>query len=328
MILRFFRAHANVQLVMFFVISVLLWADGFYMMRPAIGGNEVSPLYNLLFSWCIDLPVPGTFLAFALLVLEALLLNSILAFSGVTSRNYYLPAFVFMLVFSYSPALLCMHPAIPANLLLLLALRMMWKSFHQENAYQEIFTAALFLSLAALLNIYYLVLIPLIWISLIINRSTNWREWFIPLLGIITPLVYMMFYYFWNNMLIAKLNSYLSFFKNVRIFSSDYNYPVMTYIICGVIFLISVISFVRFLSTISEKVINIRKISQLVIWMFILSAAMFIVIRSKPDIIGCAVLLPISVFISARLQTGKSNFIREVFAWLLIGGIVAGKFLI
>jgi hypothetical protein len=327
MFLRLFRSHTNVQLVLFFIAALLLWSDGFYHMRPAIPGNDISPLYTLLFSWTANLPFAGVIAAFLLLLLEAILLNQILALSGITVKNNYLPAFIYMILFSYSPDLLCMHPVIPANILLIIAMRMIWNAERHERSYQDIFTAAIFISLSVLFNIYYLILIPVIWIALIIYRTFTWREWLIAFIGVITPLIYNCFVLFWHDQLYTTGMEYLSFFKSIRFLSAHYPHAAMSYVICSMILILSVPSFIRFLSTISEKVISIRKVSMTIVWIFLLSVFLFLIIPNEPAIMGSVALLPLSIFIASWLQSGKKFFWREIFLLLLAGSIIAGKIL-
>lgn len=325
MFLPLFRSHANLQLIFFLLLSLLLWADGFiFPVTPKIGSDEtfVFTTVHRLLSFS---PFVSVILAFLLILAEALLLNDLLANSGITLRNNYLPAFLFVLVYSWNPSFLCLHPVMLSNLFLILALRMLWKSFQKEESYQEILTASLFLAITAWINIYNIILLPLIWISLIINRSTNWREWFIPLIGFSIPLIFAAFYFFWNSLLMEKIAGLTEFFKNLRLFQSGYSYPLIYYLIFSWVSIIAVVAFFKFITSLSEKIISIRKISQVVVWLFILSAPVFFLIKEEPVIVGSTILVPVSVFFSAWLQSAKKIWFYEIVLWILIAGIIAAK---
>jgi hypothetical protein len=328
MFTRLFRSHINIQLLVLLIAALLLWSDGFINVQVPSTGVDPNPLFNLVFGWTISIPWLANIIAFILLLGSAFLLNNILTTEGITNRNSYFPAFLFILLFSYCPELLKLHPGIPATLILLLSLRMIFKARHQDKSYQEIFTSALFLGLASLFHVYYIVFTPLILISLIIYRSSSWREWIIAFLGILTPLFYAAFFYFWDDNLLNTALLYEKFFTCLSVFRFSLTQPILIYIIWGLISIPVIVAFIKFFSTISEKIIILRRILIIMVWLFLLSISILPFAR-QDVVLNCSpILLPASVFIASWFQSGKAIFFRELLLWLLVCGIIIGKILL
>jgi hypothetical protein len=328
MFTRLFRSHINIQLLVLLITALLLWSDGFIKVQVTSAGTDLNPLFNLVFGWSISIPWMANIIAFILLLCSAFLLNNILTSEGITNRNSYFPAFLFILLYSYCPGLLLLHPTIPATLILIFSLRMIFKARHQDKSYQEIFTSALLLSLTSLFNIYYIVFIPLIFISLIIYRSSSWREWVIAFIGILTPLFYTAFYHFWNDNLLNTAHLYEKFFTGLSVYKFSLRQPILIYIIWGLISFSVVPAFIKFFSTVSEKIIILRRILIIIVWLFLLSMSI-LPFASQDVVLDCSpILLPASIFIVSWLQSGKAIFFRELMLWLLICGIIIGKFLL
>jgi hypothetical protein len=328
MLIRLFRSHQNVQVLAFLIISVLLWGDGFYRMQPLIAGHSLSPFYDLLFGWLADLPFLSVFIAFLMLLGEAVLFNSILTEEGLAMRNSFLPAAVYILFFSYNPGLLRLYPVIPANIMLILAFRMILKTRHKEKAYQEVFTAGIFLSFAAMINIWHLVFFPVILIALIIYRSYSLRDWMIGILGLITPVFYLMFFYFMTDQLLAKHAEFGNFFRTMHLFIASYNMQVIAWAVSTIIALITLISFLRMIIRSSEHLIQLRKAFQIFLWTFVLAVCTIPLFRDNVLPSSSIVLLPAVVFFSVWVQNAKKIFVPELSLWLFLAAILASKIML
>ncbi len=328
MLTRLFRTHSNIQLIIVILGSLLLWCDGFYHGQAAMQGNELSPLYNLLFSWTFSNGVLSTIIAFAFVLGTALLWNYILVNDGLLPRNTYMPAMVTIVLLSYIPMMLRLTPLMPATLFLLMAIHLLLRSGPHDKAYQDTFSAGLLFSLAAMTNIYHVVFIPLIWISLMLYRSYSIRVWIISVLGIITPVLYLAFYFYWNDHLVSQLQLYIDFFRHFRFLAAFQPQQLMTYIIIGLITLLFLPAFFRFVGRLNEKLIVLRKSSMVIVWFFLLGFFSLAVIQKDLLINGSVMLFGSSVFISSYIFAIKKKQFAELLLWLLLAAIVAGKILL
>ena len=322
MIIRLFRTHQNVQLLVFLLAALLLWGDGFYRQQAPVETGLFSPFYTLVFGWAFPWPWFTVVLAFLMVVGGAYLFNLILVEEGMSPRNTFLPAVLYLLFFSFSPGLLKLHPAIPANLLFLLALRMILKSRHFETAYAQTFSAAILISLASFFDIYYSIFFFVIWVSLVLYRSYTWREWIISFLGLITPYFYLACYYFFTDQLFPAGRLYAGFLSSLRPLAADYHFPVPLYVVWGWLALFVVIAFFKLLSTQSERVIQLRKAFMIIVWTYLLGVAAAVWVPQQVETNLALTFLPSAVFLASWMQSVKRSYFIEGMFWVLIAGMI------
>jgi hypothetical protein len=325
MFIRLFRSHQNVQLLTLLIISLLLWSDGFFRMQAAVGENPVAPLYSLLFGWAFSIPWLSTIVAFLMLLAEAFLLNQFLTDEGLAQRNSYMAAFLFFTFYSYSPGLLLLYPTIPANFLLLFALRMILKSRHVDKAYQEILSAGILIGLASMFEIRFLVYFPLLWISLVLFRSYTWREWAISIIGLLLPLAYLVTFHYLTDTIHEQIALFVSFFRSLRVIHAVPQLHPTTWALWGVLSLFTLIAFLNLLSHFTEKIIVLRKAFLIIIWTFLFSLLELPISDGTQLHLSAMILLPASVFVCAWAQGSKKARMVEVFLWLLAIAIIAAK---
>jgi hypothetical protein len=91
-------------------------------------------------------------------------------------------------------------PLLLSLLFLLIGLNRMLKVFHQKEINSEVFDAGFALGMASI--IYYpasLFLVSL-WIYISMNRAFNFREYFLPLLGMLLPFFFLSVYFFYQDL--------------------------------------------------------------------------------------------------------------------------------
>lgn len=325
---RLSRLHINLQFIVVALGALLIWAAGFTNPQPALPGSSLAPLYDLLFGWTMDWPLAATLIAFLLSAGTALLWHYILVEEGLLARNNLIPVLVTMLIMAYSPFMMRLNASLPANFLLILAIRVMMRFRHRDEAYQDIFTAGILLGGAVLFNPWYVLLLPLVWIALQLFRVVSFREWLISLLGFLTPLLWLAFGCFWNNQLEEAGRLINDFFLNFRLFKGFEIPTPMTLIILGALVLLFLPAFFRFAGQLNEKLIALRKCSHLMIWIFLLGILIFASQQSHWFIHGSVILLPASLFISAFLISVKKKRIPEILLALFVAAVIVGRFIL
>lgn len=328
MLTRLFRAHSNMQLMIVIIGALLLWSDAFYHRPLPLQGHELAPLYTWLFSWTFSSGILANIIAFVILLGTAILWNYILVNHGLLPRNTFMPVIITVLLMSYAPQLLRLSPVLPANLLLVISMHLLLKSGPRDKAYQDLFSAGILLSLAAFINVYHVFFIPLIWISLMLYRSYTLREWFISLLGILTPVIYLAFYFFWNDQFMLQLLKYADFFRHFRFLFAMGDLPFMIVLIILVITLFILVAFFRFVGRLNERLISLRKSSMVIVWLFLLGLLSIPALQTEWLVNGSVMLLAASLFISHYILSVKKKTFAELMLWLMLAAIVAGKFLL
>ncbi len=323
---RLSRLHINLQFLVVALGALLLWMDGFMNPKPALEAPSLMPLYGTLLGWVQQLPILSVFIAFLFTFGTAILWHYILVEEGLLARNNFIPILITMLVMAYSPDLMRMNAALPANFLLILSVRMMMRFRHRDEAYQDIFSAGLLLGCSVLFNPWNVFLLPLIWIALQLFRVVSFREWLISLLGFFTPLLWFAFFLFWNDRLYESVAVFRDFFNNYVIFRG-FEWPgTMTLITLGAMGMLFIPAFFRFISRMSEKLIALRKCTGMMAWFFLLSVPVFFTQQSLWLINSSVILLPLSLMLSSYLTSVKRKLLPEILLALLVAAVITGKF--
>ena len=132
-------------------------------------------------------PYIFTFLAFGLLVGQALLFNMVCNLQKMYSRSNFLPAMSFLLITSLMPGWnVCSAPLL-VNSLLLWVFYNMLLLYDKGNPVGVIYNIGLMMGLISLMYKPALLILPLLWMALTIMRPFYLREWVVGLLGLATP---------------------------------------------------------------------------------------------------------------------------------------------
>lgn len=164
----------------------------------------------------------------------------------IVEKNNYFPVFLFLLLSIISVNPLQITPQIFTNIFILFSIYKLISIYRQEKVLSQIFEAAFCLSFSAFITISSIISLPIFFITLIILRSFNWREWVIAIVGIFAPLfiyegvAYLSGYNRWY-----LFEAIAFYFKNLnQPIISEYYFPML--FLLFVLLLISVInSFLR-----------------------------------------------------------------------------------
>ena len=211
MILKLFKQSYFAQIALLIGLATIIWLPAFIKPHTAISSHS-NLFTDFLFSQTlISHPLPGIVLGFIVLLSSAFLLATIFSNHQLTHRNSFLSGFLFVLFLSRTPEHLGFHPALITLLLLLLGLKKLLDNFKSLRSYNLLLSASILFSLASLFTPSVLLLFPVIWISLIIFQSFNWRSIPISLIGLLSPYLFIASAYFWfdNGLLFMKQMEHL-----------------------------------------------------------------------------------------------------------------------
>ncbi len=269
MLTKLFNSNSIGSLAILIMLAIALWAKVFVNVVPMAGPFVASPLYNFVFCYIGDLNVLCAFIAIALLVFEALLINYILAGNDLIPRNSYMAAFIFIIVTGLFNDLIVLSPVVFSNLFIIAALWLFLRLYEETEAYAIVFNIGTLVSAASMFYFPSVIFILIIWAGFIIYRLFSWREWLISIIGLTLPYLFLGTYYFWNDCLTAKILSYKEAFGFINFY--DFSPTWYIYIVIAFLGLLLLLSVFNLLSIINEKPIRIRKSISFMIWFLIIS---------------------------------------------------------
>ena len=321
MLIHFFRKSYLLQYLLLLLLTIILWIGAIIhpQVDPIDTESFLTPGYSLLFSLLNYNHVLHVIIALILVISGALVFNYSLAKFDLVPKNTLVPAMVYIVLMSYSPSLLSLHPAALPALLTVLILYYLFQVYTEEEAYAQTYNIGLLIGISSLFYFPSIFFILFIWLTFIVYRLYSWREWMIPLTGIITPYLFLFTYYFLMDSLEPAYLAYADYFLKITLFNFRFEFPVMIYIITTLIILLFFWSGFWLLSDIQEKIISLRKRYWAVFWLF--AVAIFTYIFSDTFFKWHQVfsLIPVSVFIAyAFSQVRKLRWIEIIWGILFL----------
>lgn len=318
MFLRFFKGTGPGVIFMIGITMLAVWLSAFFKIQGHLSlyfDLDPMPLYGILASLTGTNPLPGVILSVLLVALMAFLtvnLNNSLFF--INTRTF-LPALIYILISGLFPDYQVMNPAIFSAMFLMLAIRRIMDSYRVQGISYSFFDAGLLIGTGSLFyaNIIWFGILIIIGIALL--RMSNIKEILISVIGLATPYVLLFGTYY----LIGKdLDALVSVIRyNLFIKQTAYVFSRFTIAALVIIGLITVVSVANLLMVMNKKKIQSRKTFSLLIWLFIISLAVFLIFSSVSVEMLWITAIPISYIIAHYLLFSKSRIIPEIVLTLL-----------
>jgi len=261
MLIQLFRKSYLLQYILLLLLTIILWIGAFIQPFeiPIVTKPLLTPGYSLLMGILQGNVLLRVIIAMILVISGALLFNYALTKFDLVPKNTLVPAMVYIVLLSYSPSLLALHPVAIPVLLMLLVLYFLFQVYTEEEAFAPIFNIGFLIGISSMFYFPSIFFILFIWLTFIVYRLYSWREWTIPITGIITPYLFLFTYYFLTDSLEPAYLAYAAYFSKITIFQFSFDFSILNYIITSLVILFSIWAGVLLLSNIQEKIISLRK---------------------------------------------------------------------
>jgi hypothetical protein len=262
--LRSFKSSFASQYFIIAVTGILLWCravtDPVLMPEP----EGPAPLYAFLYGFLSGHSRIAAILGFLLILGSSVFLNYIFNKHDLVTKNSSLAAFLFIILASYHPCLLTIHPVSIALFILLLIFHQLFETYHQAESLELFYAAGLFAGIGSFFYFPFIVFYFFIIISFIVFRSNNWREWTASFLGLLTPYLFLSVYYFWSDKFALKSAEYQKFFH----LPQDLRFDGDAFLVGFTVILLFLVLFslINSLAHLSERTLEGRKKSLLLFW--------------------------------------------------------------
>ena len=319
MLISIFKSNKPVVLIILPFVAAAMWVFAFISPVSLVTENSM-PFYSLFAQLLGEFSFAANCLAILLLVVQSIMLNDIIAKSQILSSHNYLPSLLYVVIMSSCPSLLTLHPVLFANFFLIIAIGRILIVYRQENIFPNVFDAAFLIGIASLFYFPAIALFPFIWIGLTILRPFAWREWVIPLTGLIVPYFFAAVYFFWFDQLGSFWNESIVAPMTDR--SNTFLISKSFYFLIGMSLIILFLSFRKLSRGLSINTIRARKLLTVLFWFFIFSLISTLIAPSYSINYFVLTAIPLSVFATSYFLSTRSRLWTEVIFLLLIGAIV------
>ncbi len=323
MILRIFKGNQPYLLFLIPLIAIGLWFPHFWevLKNPEIQIQPESqmPLYQFIITNLNNIYLQYT-VAFTLLIFQAFWINHLNFRFRFIDTQTYLPALLFIFISSTFVEFEYLHPMLIANFFLIMALDRILLTYRKDNALSNFFEASLLMGIGSLICFPVIFYFPVIYISILILRQFHWREWIIPVLGLITPYFFTWVYYFFFELDFQYLINILRNQFSVSIISIRLNVITLSLLVfLGILIIFSLYILIRY----RNFKIRTRKYIQVIIWMFVLSVVYVVFIDSATLEFTYPIALPIAIMLSNYFISVRTKWIGNLFFTLLFALIIA-----
>ena len=316
MILGIFRNSQPLSFIIITALTIGFWLAGWLTDSSIIIINPM-PLYHL-FLWMIS-PFPIWFagiIGLVLVNLQVLYFNQIAEKHEILYKNSYFPAWFYFMLCVLIPAFTSFHPIVIANTLLLFVIDKIYKIYKNPSTNSMIFDACLLISIASLFYLPAVVFYLFFAVSLIILKTTKFKDWIIALTGSITPYLLVFVWYFLTgdlDELSAKyeLTSMINWLHFSRITFPEYK------ITTGLIAIIFILSLLKLRSNYFKNVIRIRRYHQ-VLFIYLVFGVFTLTISTSEEVIRFSILIiPIAFLFAYYFLTLKKLWWSGLLFWSL-----------
>jgi hypothetical protein len=299
MLVRIFKGNSPGAIILIAVMILAAWLSAFVHpsgLMAARFDSSAMPLYGLLIKATGESQIVRSAVAFIFTAALIFLLTYFNTRDFFINERTFLPALFYGLTPCFIPEFQQLNPAQPAAVLLILMLIRIMDSYRKPGLANNFFDAGILLSTGSLFyaNVLWFGIIVIIGIILI--RSVTVSEVLIGIIGIITPYFILAgIYYVAGKDLMALYN-----LVRENLIGKVENYHYTRFVIgsAAVYSITTLIAFVYLLSHLGGKKVKSRQTFSLLIWTFLLTVLVYVLVPSASAEILWLTAIPASYFLT------------------------------
>lgn len=320
MVIRFFKSRQPLVNVLFVLVAIIIWSLNYN--RFTIETGNPGTFYNSLLRWITpDHKFIYFLLGLILIISQTIHINFICNKYEVLYKNSYLPGVLFLLLSCSIPQFVSFHPVLIVNSMLLFILNKIFRLYKNDSPLAWDFDACVLLSIMTLFYLPSVIFLLLYAVSLIILRPFSWRDWVVGMMGFVTPLFFVLLFYFLTDSLyeIKNLLHSVAITNKLNIKNAvPEGYPFII-IWTSAMFIVSLLKLrMNFLKNTAKT----RSYQWIILFLTAISLLMIIASPDEPLFRFSILCIPLSIVISYYFLTTKKIWITEPILYLLIAFIL------
>ncbi|MGF1925099.1 MAG: DUF6427 family protein [Bacteroidia bacterium] len=314
-----FRSLSPINLLLLVAFTFFMRAAIFFHLPEQFDFEFLEPYAKLLVripSASSFSPLVNVLLATLIVFLQAILFNTVINKHSLLSKPTYLPALLYVTGSSLFLQFLILSPPLMCNFLLIWMMDKFLKIGKSPNALMTLFDAGMLIALGTLIYFPFIVFLVMLWLSLLLYRSFNWREWVSGLIGFLTIFFFVAVFYYWND----NINQFFQIWRPlINQFPSVLKINYNDYLVLLPVTVIMVLAALQLRENFFRSFISTRKAFQMLFFMFLVALVSF---YTKPDFRVYHFLLsvpPGAVLLAYYFCNAKKRwFYESLFAVLVI----------
>lgn len=276
-----FRTLNPINLLTLFAYTFFMRLAIFVNLPPVLNFEFLEPYAKFFLQIPIDnnsfSPSANIFFAAILVFIQAVIFNRVINKHGLLNKPGYLPALLYITGASLFMPFLILSPVLMCNFLLIWIMDKFLKIGKSPNAIMLMFDIGVIIAIGSLIYFPFIVMLLMIWLSLLLYRSFNWREWISGLVGFALVFFFLAVFYYWHNDIGMFYKIWLPLTnKFPSVFTINYN----DYLVLVPVMVMMILAMIQLRENFFRSFISTRKAFQMLFFMFLLGV---VSCYTKPD---------------------------------------------
>jgi hypothetical protein len=258
-------------------------------------------------------------IALVIILIQAVLFNLVVNNYNLLGKSCYLPALMYVTTSSLLVPFMVLTPALLCNFLLIWMLDKFLSISRQESAQANMYDLGLMIAIGTLIYFPFIVMLILLWISLLIFRPFNWREWIAGLIGFATIYFFIGVAYYWTGSLSDLQNFKVPLATD---FPRLFDIKMYDYLVIVPVLVILLLAVFALQQKLYRSYIHIRKSYLLLFFVLLLSLFSFVINAKHPIYHFLMVVPAVAVFMGFYFISATKAWFYESLYLVLAGTII------
>lgn len=312
-----FRTNNPLNTFLLFVYGILLkfgWLN--HSQIPVIqksNGFLFNDILKAIKPFLDSYPSGYFVITYLLLFTQAISLNQLIANRRLMQKPNYLPAMSYLLITSFFSEWNQLSAPLIINSILIWIWSKMSSLNNNQHPKSTLYNLGIAIGICTFLYLPSFAFVLLIILSLIITRPPKAAEWFIHIVGVLTPWYFLMAFLFLNN------NLYSFHLTGFGVSHLAYHSIKPQLISISVIIVLTIIGAFFVQSVSSKQVLQVRKNWQLMFLYLIIAFSVPFINSVIEATYWLLVVVPISAFIACTFYFPRIKWIPVILHWGVVG---------
>jgi len=315
-LIQFFNNTRPITVLVLFITLALISIAGVFIYFNNVDFHNT---YQIVSNYQELGSLLQSFMSIALVLSLGFLVNFIVHDNSITKDNSYALLFYVVLIAS-DASLTILNPVLISVFFVVMALKNLLSLHEHKEMTQKLFNTGLLLGIASVIYPYSILYGVLIFLGIVIYGADSWRQWFVPIIGIVIPYYILFSWHFWFDSLDYFWNTF--FIKSFYITESSFHKSLETIIVWGIFSLLTLFSIVDYSNNMNSHKPDTRKgytMTYLTLFVGIVIALVGTINNGQELII---LFLPISIIWAKFIQHQKKKRYKNIFIIVVLANVL------
>lgn len=321
--IKFFRQSYAVQYLILALMAIVFWLPSFIAGKvPVDLSSPATPLFNAVERLLRFSPYAKLVFAFLLMLVEALLINSILVDNQIVGKVGMMGGFVFIILMNLTRTQVNFYPFALALLFILLAMRELFRVYQAQKPEINLLKCGIFIALASMC--YFMSFILMLWVLIALPnlKKGSLRLELVPITGFfVTYFLYFSWVFLFGDFL-SLMEGYGDAFAELELSVAGFNWKSV--ILLAFIVLSAVLLFLSSGNSNYEKTVAVR--SKMTASVLLSVFALFLLFMGDNILLNALFFLVMTIIIAYEFSYINNTSWADLFLALFLMLVVANHY--